>query len=407
MWSDSADQVFGIKAPIAHRYGWSTQRAKDLRCCTPGGGELPRVSWQSAVDDIPPRWQRPCRIRGRHRSTSAIMLLRGRARGGGTLFEVAERGLASERDSLRSVNEATASLWTSRACGRAAVRDRRARRGNIFGYARARAAIRDLPFLSPQRCGRSSHGGDCRAQTMSTTTKVGARGCALIVDDEPHVAELFEHCSCSGRIQPVDQRLDGLAALRRARRIWARRHRARHRPSGTRRIRSLPRIAQGDERAPIIVVSARGDEVDKIVGLEIGADDYIGKAILTARVHRAGARDSSAKPRRSHHSPAKSPRTIGEVSVNADRREVSIAGRPACGSSLASSISCGCSRGTRAMFSRAISSSKPSGVLTSKAIRAQWTCTCAGFGARSGIQRAQPRYLHTILGLGYKFTAPK
>jgi DNA-binding response OmpR family regulator len=42
-------------------------------------------------------------------------------------------------------------------------------------------------------------------------------------------------------------------------------------------------------RAPIIVVSARGEEVDRVVGLELGADDYVVKPYgireLVARIH--------------------------------------------------------------------------------------------------------------------------
>ena len=48
------------------------------------------------------------------------------------------------------------------------------------------------------------------------------------------------------------------------------------------------RRLRGRGDAPIIIVSARGDEVDKVVGLELGADDYITKPFgvreLAARV---------------------------------------------------------------------------------------------------------------------------
>jgi DNA-binding response OmpR family regulator len=37
------------------------------------------------------------------------------------------------------------------------------------------------------------------------------------------------------------------------------------------------RILRQDYNAPIIMLTARGDEVDKIVGLEVGADDYLTK----------------------------------------------------------------------------------------------------------------------------------
>ncbi len=37
------------------------------------------------------------------------------------------------------------------------------------------------------------------------------------------------------------------------------------------------RSIRSDSQIPIIVISARGDEVDKVVGLELGADDYLAK----------------------------------------------------------------------------------------------------------------------------------
>jgi DNA-binding response OmpR family regulator len=50
---------------------------------------------------------------------------------------------------------------------------------------------------------------------------------------------------------------------------------------------------------PIIVVSARGEEIDRVVGLELGADDYVVKPFglreLVARI-RAVARRSGARP---------------------------------------------------------------------------------------------------------------
>ncbi len=37
------------------------------------------------------------------------------------------------------------------------------------------------------------------------------------------------------------------------------------------------RIRQVDQQLPIIVISARGSEIDRVVGLELGADDYLAK----------------------------------------------------------------------------------------------------------------------------------
>jgi two-component system phosphate regulon response regulator OmpR len=51
---------------------------------------------------------------------------------------------------------------------------------------------------------------------------------------------------------------------------------------------SLARRLRSDHQLPIIIISARGEEVDRIVGLEVGADDYLPKPFnpreLLARV---------------------------------------------------------------------------------------------------------------------------
>lgn len=65
---------------------------------------------------------------------------------------------------------------------------------------------------------------------------------------------------------------------------------------------SLLRWLREHHGPPVIVVSARGDEVDRVVGLELGADDYLAKPFgpreLLARVRavlrRSGVPDASA-----------------------------------------------------------------------------------------------------------------
>jgi DNA-binding response OmpR family regulator len=76
---------------------------------------------------------------------------------------------------------------------------------------------------------------------------------------------------------------------------------------------------------PIIMLTARDDDVDKIVGLELGADDYVTKPFnpreLVARVkailRRTGREPSGEKPI-----------MLGNLSVDPARREVTVAGRP-------------------------------------------------------------------------------
>jgi DNA-binding response OmpR family regulator len=76
---------------------------------------------------------------------------------------------------------------------------------------------------------------------------------------------------------------------------------------------------------PIIIVSARGEEVDRIVGLELGADDYLVKpfgfgellARMRAVTRRAGARTG----------PAQAAAEVGGLEVDARTRRAHLDGR--------------------------------------------------------------------------------
>jgi phosphate regulon transcriptional regulator PhoB len=76
---------------------------------------------------------------------------------------------------------------------------------------------------------------------------------------------------------------------------------------------------------PIIMLTARGEEVDRIVGLEMGADDYVTKPFsvreLLARVR--------AVLRRYEAAPAEDRKTIryGDLFIDHDAHEVTVAGR--------------------------------------------------------------------------------
>ena len=63
---------------------------------------------------------------------------------------------------------------------------------------------------------------------------------------------------------------------------------------------SLARRLRVDHGMPIVMISARGEEIDRIVGLEVGADDYLPKPFnpreLLARVRAVLRRTSSQPP---------------------------------------------------------------------------------------------------------------
>jgi two-component system OmpR family response regulator len=54
---------------------------------------------------------------------------------------------------------------------------------------------------------------------------------------------------------------------------------------------SLCRRLRAGGRIPILMLTARGDEVDRIVGLEMGADDYLSKPFNPREIGRASCRE--------------------------------------------------------------------------------------------------------------------
>jgi DNA-binding response OmpR family regulator len=81
-------------------------------------------------------------------------------------------------------------------------------------------------------------------------------------------------------------------------------------------------LRQGDQDIPIIMLTAKGDEADRVAGLELGADDYLTKPFspkeLVARV-KAVLRRASAKPL---VDPQAQPLIIGEITISPSTRQV-------------------------------------------------------------------------------------
>jgi two-component system response regulator RegX3 len=77
---------------------------------------------------------------------------------------------------------------------------------------------------------------------------------------------------------------------------------------------------------PIIMVTARDSEVDKVVGLELGADDYVTKPFshreLLARIRAVLRRRSEPDE------PAAAALEVGPVRMDVDRHRVTVSGQP-------------------------------------------------------------------------------
>jgi len=76
---------------------------------------------------------------------------------------------------------------------------------------------------------------------------------------------------------------------------------------------------------PIIMLTARGQEVDKVVGLELGADDYVTKPFS---IRELMARVKAVLRRVSPQAPANETYRFSDVEVNIRSNEVRRGGRP-------------------------------------------------------------------------------
>ena len=142
----------------------------------------------------------------------------------------------------------------------------------------------------------------------------------LVVEDEAAIVEL-ERLYLSGAGFGVHVETDGHAALAAVDRL---------RPAaivldvgipGLDGIEVCRALRARDDWTPVIFVTARDDEIDRVVGLELGADDYLTKPFspreLVARVKGMVRRAAG---------PAPAPtRTVGGVRIDGARRRVETA----------------------------------------------------------------------------------
>ncbi|MCZ7525725.1 MAG: response regulator transcription factor [Acidimicrobiia bacterium] len=147
------------------------------------------------------------------------------------------------------------------------------------------------------------------------------KGTVVVVDDEPNIADLVEiYLAREGfRVHKAGTGEGGLAAVRD------------HRPRLIVLDVGLPdvdglevcRRIRATSQVPVIFLTARDSEVDRVLGLELGADDYVAKpfspAELVARV--------KAVLRRTDGGPAPEVVQAGTVTVDVGRREVRVGDR--------------------------------------------------------------------------------
>jgi len=166
-----------------------------------------------------------------------------------------------------------------------------------------------------------------RAALLQTRPLEGEKKVVLIVEDEPDISDLIRF-NLEQEGFAVEQADDGARALESVRR---------HRPAliildlmlpgipGLEICRRL-RAEEATARLPIIILTARAAEADRIIGLEMGADDYVTKPFspreLVARVRAVLRRTYGADVQRPHEVYEK-----GRLRIDFDTYEVTLAGK--------------------------------------------------------------------------------
>jgi DNA-binding response OmpR family regulator len=147
----------------------------------------------------------------------------------------------------------------------------------------------------------------------------------LVVDDEPSVSDLLAYNLRKAHYE-ISIAADGREALRRAREF---------RPDLILLDLMIPEVDGLDVcrelrksgNVPVIMITARGEEIDRVIGLELGADDYVTKPFsvreLMARI--------KAVLRRAQNETPESARILsgaGNLRMDVERRIVTIADTP-------------------------------------------------------------------------------
>ena len=156
---------------------------------------------------------------------------------------------------------------------------------------------------------------------------------------------------------------------------------------------------------PIIMLTARGEEADRIVGLELGADDYVVKPFsareLIARV-RAVLRRTDRPAARSEDDVI----AIGDLELDTGDRRVAKAGAPI--------------ELTRKEFEllKLLMENAGSVVTRERLLEEVWDVNwfgstktldvhIGGVRKKLGDDPNAPRYIHTARGVGFRFAAPR
>ncbi len=181
--------------------------------------------------------------------------------------------------------------------------------------------------------------------------------------------------------------------------------------------RDLARQLRSESEIPIIMVTARGTVTDRIVGLELGADDYIVKPFATDEaisriraVLRRSARTAGAGAHQSQPEPAESEQpselTAGELRVDLASRRAWLAGAELALTRKELDLLARLMRDAGTVVTRE--------TLISDVWDVNWfgsTKTLdvhiASLRRKLSDDPGSPTYIHTVRGVGFRFASPE
>ena len=222
----------------------------------------------------------------------------------------------------------------------------------------------------------------------------------LVVDDEPHIVRVLKGYLESAGFQVITA-YDGIEALA------AFRHEA---PDLMVLDLMLPevdgldvaRAVRRESAVPIIMLTARVDETDRLIGLELGADDYVTKPFSPREVV---ARVRAVLRRAAGPEPASRLLAAGDVTLDLDKRQASVAGRTVELTPTEFDLLAALVESPGRVFSRMQLLDKLQGYAYEGYER---TIDAHVKNLRQKIEAdpKRPRYILTVYGLGYKFVEP-